>query len=195
MLETDKFENELQALTWAYRFQNYIQFRKQGLKKKAMEELEYFFLDFNLQSHSDRRFFIDIVNRIAFLTDNYSLFLPENLNSKFLVPEIKLWIKDEPSNPIPYKWSSNIDDNTKSVELDPQDQIALEKLVNRLIGKISMNQHELGVNNSYDGNPGEDIALINFLHGKLENLKDLNKKNKIYQILKELKECATSYIS
>lgn len=184
---------EIEALKWADKYLDYVQLRNKGLKKKAQIKLGEFFADFILQNKSSRREFIDLINKVAFTTNDYSAYLPFNMHRDLLLPEIIDWIKDEPLNPIPYKWSSKWEDNKKSLELNPQDQIAIEKFANYVIGKISMNQHELPHGYPYDGNADGDASLIDFFEKFALNITDVEKQKKILNTLAELKQCAIRY--
>src|SRR6266487_6871053 len=98
-------DNELEQFGWCNQYIQYLQLRKSGLKKKAQDSLGEFFNDFQLQSKQIRREFIDFIHKKAFSTKDYSTYLPNNLNEDIFKPEIENWIKEEPDNPVPYKWT------------------------------------------------------------------------------------------
>jgi hypothetical protein len=183
----------IEELSWTNKYVNYIKYRKIGLKLKAKKELDFFLDDFNSLDKQSKRQFIDFVHQACVITDNYSLYLPENLNNYFK-KEIDLWMNEEPLNPIPYKWSGSLDNLKKAIEIDPNDLMALEMLATRVIAKVSINQHDLKRGYPYDGDALEDILLIDFLYTKIDNLKDKKKKDAFIDNLKELKETAVLYV-
>jgi len=193
MFESEITLKEIEALNWANKYLDYIELRKKGLKKKSQIKLGEFFTDISLQDKKSRRKFIDLICKAAFITDDYSVYLPNNMYQEYCLPEINDWIKDEPHNPLPYKWSSDWENNKKSLELNPQDQIAIEKFANRLIGRISMNQHEIAHGYPYDGTTNEDISLIDFFEKFVMNITNAEKQNNIIKTLAELKQCAIEY--
>ena len=78
----------------------------------------------------------------------------------------------------------------KAVELNPADQIALEILAKRIISKISMNQHEINSGYAYNGNPKEDISLIDFFENYVNKIIKEERRTEIIKTLSELKKCA-----
>jgi hypothetical protein len=190
MSESKKLVKEIEDLNWAHRYLRYVDLLNTGLRKQARIELIEFFNDFNLQSKNIRRNFINIVNKISFITNESDVYLPYDMYHNLFLPAIDKWINDEPLNPIPYKWSNKFEDNKKALELDSKDQITIEKISNHIIGKVSMNQHEIENGYSYDGNPNEDILLIDFVIPFVQNLEEVIKRVEIIKTLKELKDCA-----
>jgi len=184
--------NRIEQLNWCSKYIEYVSLRKQGLKKQAKYSLLEFIEDYKKQSKTSQRQFIDIVNSLVYETKDYD-FMPHNLYNDILLPDIELWIREEPSNPVPYKWSYNLEMLTKALELDPFDQITLSLYGNMLIGKISMNQHEISVGYPYDGNPGEDYEKIDSYQRYLQNINDSDTKKLIEDKLIDLKQCASNY--
>ena len=185
--------NELMFLSWCSKYYHYIHLRKLGLKKNAQKTLVSFFDDFNIQDKLTRREFIDSIHTIAFYSKEYSLYLPYNLVNEVMKPEIYKWMEEEPMDPIPLKWSYDIDLVKRSIVLDPSDQIALALYGGMIIGGIEMNQHEIDHGFMYDGDPTKDIELIDFYLGYINNIKDPKIKEDYTQRLTGLKECANKY--
>lgn len=185
---------EIKKTSWSICYQDYIQLYQKGLKKNAKTVLKEFIKEFKKQDKSNRRSFIDIIYKAAFLTENYNTFLPSNLYQEVVLPEIKDWINEEPDNPIPNRWSDDLNYNKKALQIDSTDQIALINFANRIIGKISMNQHEMSYGFSYDGNPNEDIHLINFFEKFVDNIQSIEKRDEISNTLLDLKNCALLFM-
>lgn len=186
---------KIEALGWADKYIAYIRLREKGLKKEAHLALNDFFKLFHAQDKEARRHFVDLVFTVEFYANNSALYLPYNLYNDVLLPEIAAWKKEEIDNPIPYKWSNALDDYKKALELSPKDQVLLAKVSNYLTGKISMNQHEIDYGYGYDGNPDEDIALIDFFYPFVQHLSDNDVQKRLSVTLTELKHCALVYKS
>lgn len=184
----------LEKFSWAGNYLEYTNLRKKGLKKQSQAYLTEFIEVFKKQNVSERRNFVDSVYSIAYLTSDYSTFLPMNLYKEAIQPEIETWIKEEPDNPIPNKWSYDLNNNKKAILLNPNDQIAIENFANKIINKISLNQHEVTMGLPYDGNPQEDISLIEFAEGVLPNYQNDGKKESFTESLRNLKVTALDFL-
>lgn len=186
-------KEKLKEIPWTEKYIEYLDLRKLGLKKKAQPLLDLFLDELNRRSKQERRYFIDLICRIKFFTKESGLF-PTDLYTKIVLPEIEEWLKEEPRNIIPKRWSNNLEENKNALIIDPSDQIALEIVGNKIINRISMNQHEIESGYPYDGDPTEDIALIGFYEERLNNMQDWEKKSGMQKILTELKSCAIEYL-
>lgn len=175
---------------WASNYTKYLEYRRKGLRKEGLGFLTKFANDFKSQGKNERRRFLDYVFGLAFISEDYSEYLPVNLYNELLVPEIKNWIDDEPDNPNAYRWSADLSNVKKAVELNPIDQIALERAGQMIINAISMNQHEIQSGFAYDGNPKSDFELITFFEKFITNINDVEKREKMKSALSELKKCA-----
>jgi hypothetical protein len=184
---------QLEEFTWIGQYLSYLELRKKGLKQKAQIQLNEFFKEFSLHDKISQRNFIDSVSSLAFITFESDLYLPYNLYHTVFLPEIDKWTEEEPLNPIPHRWSNDFEKNKKALELNAHDEIAIEKLANYVIGKVSMNQHEISAGYPYQGDPPEDIVLIDFLLPFVTNLSDVTKQQKIKKTLNELKNSAKEY--
>ena len=74
------------------------------------------------------------------------------------------------------------------MELDPHDPITLDLFGNMLVGRISMNQHEIPVGYSYSGNPQEDLALMDFYFRYLPNIESPDNRKQLESKLLDLKK-------
>lgn len=186
-------ENELDGKPWTGAYVRYLNLREKGLRRNSMHELDQFILVFKQQGKTDRRWFINLIYTVGRKTNNYSLFIPGNLYTVF-IPELKAWMKEEPDNPVPYRWAGDLSNLKRAVELDTSDQLSVEIFFDRLIGFIEMNQHEVQFGSKYDGDPSEDLIAIEESEKYIDCLKDLQKREKTKMALMELKRTATQAI-
>lgn len=183
----------IEEFKWAKDYFNYLEFKSKGLRSMALENLSEFIRVFKEQDQQERRKFIDAVKLEVFNTSDFNKYIPYDL-SQAINDEIKNWQIEEPNSPTAFKWTYDSSDLMKSINLNPNDQITLEMLSSSIINRISMNQHELDAGFGYQGDPKEDLELINFLKPHLENLIDREKKIRLKRIVKDLEESAEKYL-
>ncbi|PTR01108.1 hypothetical protein C8P68_101340 [Mucilaginibacter yixingensis] len=186
--------DSIKSLGWCDKFVEYFILKKEGLRKAAQKSMNDFINIYKKQDTSSRRQFIDIVNKLVFNSADYEL-LPYNLYHSTLLPDLEHWIKEEPTNPIPYKWSSNINLIRRALDLSPNDQEALIIYGNRLIGHVSMNQHELNHGLPYLGDASDDYIKLDNYQRLLPNIGDEEKRNVFMNQLVGLKQVAFDCMS
>lgn len=195
MGRVDDFKKKLESYTWTADYLNYINYRQSGLKDKAKQALSNFIGLFPNQKEAEKRGVLNVVFHMAFLSDDYTLYLPFNLYNSYLVPCINKWIVEEPENYIPFMWSSDFENNKKAITLNASDQISLLNFATKLINKVGMNQHEISSGYPYDGDPIRDIKDIEFFEPYIDNIKDNKEKERIKDCIQDLKHTAELYKS
>jgi hypothetical protein len=185
---------DIEGMPWAIDFLNYISAREKGIKMQAKLHLNSFLGKLAAQPKQEQRIFIDKIFSLGFYTNDYSLYLPMNLYVDFVLPIIQQWKQDEPFNPTPFHWSNKFDDNKAGIELDPNNQIALEKFSTQLINKISLNQHEISAGYGYHGNPENDLALIDFFLPYTKNIVNSERRLAVIAQLSGLRKSAIGFI-
>lgn len=184
---------EIEKFKWANNYFDYLEFKSKGLRRKALDFLSHFLIDFKNQSKEKRRQFIDDLNLIAFQKKDFDKYIPYNMYRIFL-EEIESWKIEEPDNSLAFRWTRNHVDLIKSIGLNATDQVTLHLLCNSIVNKVSMNQHELNAGFGYQGNPREDLELIAFLKEHIGGLEDQQKKVELQKTIKDLEESAMKYI-
>ena len=180
----------LEEFDWVDDYLNYLKLKENGLKKDAKLSIKLFIDKFYLQEKSVKRDFIDALYRLAYSSDKLGTYLPYNLSNDVIKKEVSEWIKDEPNNPTPIKWSWDISNLQKALEIDPLDQEALILLGNMIINGIGLNQHEIDSGFGYDGSPSEDLKLIYFFKPLLSNINDESKRLFIGSALADVERVA-----
>ncbi len=185
--------DELKQAGWANEYVQYLDLRRKGLRKDSFIALEKFIQIYNSLDNTYRRFFIHFIYRIGWKKGDYNEYVPVNLYNIFKT-ELSLWMKDEPENPIPYRWSSDLSLIKKAVDLNPSDQLTLDIFFSRLVKGIEMNQHEVEFGFRYDGDPMQDLELIvdgEFYVRYLDDTRRMENVKKFLLILKEVALKAT----
>jgi hypothetical protein len=181
---------EIRSFAWAKSYHDYLTLREKGLKSDSKIWVEKIILEIEDQDDLNKRRFVNCIFETAFLRDHYSAYIPFNLYHGIFIPVINNWIKDEPENSLPRRWSNDLENIKVAIQISPNDQIGLEIFATKVIAKISMNQHEISAGFAYDGNPIEDISLIEFCI-KFVDYVDNTEKREYYQTtLSDLKQCA-----
>lgn len=184
----------VEQFTWASQYAKYIEMRSSGLKKQAQSSLQNFITNFKLQSKDERRQFINSVYEIASSTNEYSLYLPNNLSEDIFKEEIYNWIKDEPNNTVPYRWSRDFELMKRAIEINPFDQETILLFGRMLINKISMNQHEIKAGFGYIGSPSDDLKLIIFFKPVINNINNELQRELFTDQINELEHSALKSI-
>lgn len=186
--------DEILSIAWTGHYKEYLRLYEKGLKKQAKILMKEFIKELKDINETNRRYFVDTVYRTAFKTKRYSILIPENLYREIFVPVIERWVNEETENPIALRWSNELEHIQRAVQIDSTDQIALEKYCNWVIGKISMNQHEISSGFPYDGNPIEDISMISRLEKFIGNIQNSERRQVISETLQDLKDCAMIFL-
>lgn len=193
MENLDNNSEAIKRYPWASDYIFYLDYRRLGLKDKSKRALMNFIKVFENRGDEEKRSFLNTVFSAANFTNDYSLYLPGNLYNEHFVPILNKWIEEAPVNFIPYRWSADFEHNKKAVILNPLDQISLLNFANRLINKVSMNQHEIANGFMYDGDVSKDIELIDFFEPFVGNINDSTKRDEIKEAIMNLKDTAFAY--
>lgn len=147
-----------------------------------------------LEDKKFRREFINWAYTEAFLSKKYSAFLPENLVREIITLELNQWINEEPTNPIPYRWTLNLISIEKAIILNPNDELTLYVYGRILSSGIIINQHDIDRYGHYSGDPIMDIKNIKFFLSFIENILDEDKKTRLNVLMESLLNKAIIFI-
>ena len=139
-------------------YRNYCVNREKGLRKKALIELDAFLKEAALWTFEERRDFVDwllwVQNGKAGIHD----LIPTPLHAHLVRPTLEQWKLIDPTNSASYRWSEDLEDLKKAVQLDGKDQIAHCRFARKVIQLTDYSIHELP--GAYLGNPREDKELV-----------------------------------
>lgn len=172
----------------------YLVNKEKGLKNKALNHLNRFIKSMNDSPIEDRIEFVDWLNTI----DHFNGFdihghFPQPLRQQLTRPTIDEWLKIEPNSSVAHRWNGTDESLAKSIELDPNEQIARFKIVRNCINHVSMSQQELHTGYGYIGDPIADLDRINFCIGYVDGL-NREDKDLFAKTLIGLKTVAEEYL-
>jgi len=167
-------------------YSSYCINKEKGLRKIALKELDNFIDLLNSKTLEKRIAFINWIEERRMNNHEIIDLVPYQLQTKLIDPTLKEWIKEEPNNPIPLRWTNTKESLIKAIELDSDEQISKYRLYHKVIGWIDYNQHELE-HYLYIESPKEDKLLLEMLKEKVDGLE--NSKYAIEEIDARLSIC------
>ncbi|HRG91040.1 MAG TPA: hypothetical protein PLW44_18585, partial [Chitinophagales bacterium] len=169
------------------KFNYYLLLKNKGLRKESQSQLDIFIHDYKKCDKMARREILQWLYKEAYYKNDYNTYLPHNLVETVLKPEILSWISEDPMSPIPYRFTYEISDLRKSLEIDPHDENTIRLLGEMTINKIRNNQHDVSKYNYYHGTPQKDIETLNFylkiINQNEEHLELTELKNTVLDLL------------
>ena len=176
-------------LDWQTKYAEYLNVKENGLKKQSKEILEKLVDGFLSNTSESKRAIIDKVFTKAFLNGNYKQYIPYPLDAVFK-NEINDWLREDPENPVPLRWTFDEENLKKALEIRPADQITLLLTGKIFSNRISMHQHDLSAGYSYVGNPETDLQDILFFKKMIPNIQDSEKRKELSETFLELETTA-----
>lgn len=157
----DSFEN-LQALISEMEnrqnfecYVSYLTLLEKGLRKDALKEIEDFLsLSCALETRK-RREMASFLYRVGLSENLGHTVVPYPVIRRFLDPTMQDWLKEEPNNPEPLRWTGKNEDLLRSIELDPSCDETRQRLAFEIINSVRYGTHELP--RFYIGDPLLDL--------------------------------------
>ena len=157
----DSFEN-LQALISEMEnrqnfecYISYLALLDKGLRKEALKEIEDFLSLSCALDTQKRRDMTSFLYRVGASGNLGHTVVPYPVIRRFLDPTIQDWLKEEPNNPEPLRWTGNKEDLQRSIELDPSCDETRQRLAWEIINSVRYDTHELP--RFYIGDPLLDL--------------------------------------
>lgn len=181
---------------WAS-FARYCRLREKGLRKEAFKELNVFL------GRAERW---DLDQRIEFVRQLY-LFVEQHehgvdlfsqpLSERLLKPTLSAWCDQEQADPAPFRWFGiYYADNSylyRALELDPNDEKAKVKLIDRMLYQIYFAIHHLP--DGYLGDAEADIEQTHVIKKEIAKLSDRSKQVEYLKRLDEDVEILENYLA
>jgi hypothetical protein len=119
---------------------------------------------------SERRKFVVWLLLLLDRSDWRRQLAPYPLEVRVIEPTLLEWTLVEPECPEPHRWLGGEEHLSRALELDPNDQIALRKLVVHILGFVDFGTHEMPY--GYLGSAADDLVALERAQGLLGNLSD-----------------------
>ena len=158
-------------------YANYLIYLSKGLRDKALKHVWKFIDTFETLQVGQQREIASFLCRIANANQFGHRFVPQPIQ-KIIQPVLQEWIKDEPGNPEPYRWTGDSGDLRKSLHLDPNCDDTRLRYVHQLLSKVSENHHDFN-------NVKKDLKLLNTAELEVNKIKAKLKREGLYQIIQE----------
>ncbi|MDD9899917.1 MAG: hypothetical protein OXT65_02950 [Alphaproteobacteria bacterium] len=127
-------------------FSRYCHFKERGLKKEALKNIEQYVSELKNKPKLQQNGIAEELCELAFFNGHVHQLIPFPLQTT-LHEILKQWVIDEPSNPKAYRWlgyiSGNIEFYKTALELDPNDEISITRLINQHLGDLDYQTHHL----------------------------------------------------
>ncbi len=152
-------------------YAKYCEYREQGTRKMAFEELDRF-IESARTWHLEKRFrFVDWLNSVIYHNPDFYDLIPYPLNKQIFEPTLKEWISVNPDDPVGYRWLGGTDNLRKAVRLSDSEQIARLKLIKSLFYRVDYSVHHLP--EAYIGDPGEDLMVLHEISELIPSVEDV----------------------
>jgi hypothetical protein len=164
-----------------------------GLRKDALAHLASLIKQTVNWSFSEKKDFISwLYYFIQHRTDTY-LLIPHPLYEEFIKPTLVDWIKREPDNGEPHRWLGTPEHLKEAIRLNPRDEIARSRLVERVINGLEYAIHELPY--GYLGDANEDLQVVNEMESVIAEISDEEKRPSYTCRLTEIRESINAYLN
>lgn len=146
---------------------DYLTLRSQGLRPQSLERLSHFLSQAINWPFPQRRDFTDRVLHLEHANPDLRNLIPQPLRAQLINPTLDEWIRESPQSAAPWRWRGSDDRNNwrgsyddlrKALQLDPNEQIARERLITQLLQPLNFAVHELPA--GYLGDIEYDLAAI-----------------------------------
>jgi hypothetical protein len=173
--------------------------RESGLRQTAFAHLSEFITSINGRSAPERREFTHwLCLRVVEHGTASAALLPDPLLQRVLLPVISEWKLKTPRDGAPFRWLGILlsqpgyqgmraglsvptpevrEALETAVEIDPQDQIALVRLIECMTGLLDYNAHHLP--EGYLGDPVSDLHVAESAISKCERVHDESERDRL----------------
>lgn len=145
---------------------------EQGLRNEAFSILARLIFSVERTSFAERRAFVSWLSHECDQRKGRHMLVPHPLQIRVIEPTLLEWTLAEPTCAEPHIWIGGYDHLKLALELEPENQIALRKLVIAVLSRVVFNGHEIPV--GYLGNPEGDLAALEEADELLRGLADEN---------------------
>ena len=151
-------------------YSRYCADQESGLRARAFASLVEFIKSLQSTSSAERRAFVSWVLSFAEDRKGRHLLIPFPLEKQIVEPTLLEWETAEPDSAEPHRWLGGQHHLERALEINPEDQVALKRLIVLYLSWIDYNGHELPY--GYLGAISEDLKTLARVETLLPSLKD-----------------------
>jgi hypothetical protein len=176
---------------------NYCFAREKGLRKEAFKCLDNFLRATNNWTNDQKIKFVEFLFPYFETVEeaDYGPF-PQPLSERLVKPTLEYWCEKQNKDERPFRWYGTYyrseEHLYKALELNPEDDIARQRLLTRWTYNIYYSIHHLP--EGYIGNPLEDLELAVKVKHHIDQLTDANLRSKWTRELEEDLELVRNYV-
>lgn len=137
----------------------YLNLLDRGLRREALQHIEQLIAHLKKLDVAERRRLVSILCWETEVSSGHKL-MPHPLKTGFVEPVIKDWIKNDPGAVEPLRWTGELDDLIRAVELDPACDYTRRRLIMRILSDVSFSTHELPAGYLGDVEADEDLLIL-----------------------------------
>ena len=178
-------------------YANYCFSREKGLRKIAFKHLEDFLSIANGWSFEQKMEFVKFLLPLfeTVKEADYGAF-PQPLHEGLVKSTLEQWCEQETEDERPFRWYGTYyrSENhlLKALQLNPKDDTSRQRLLSWWTYNIYYSIHHLP--EGYIGEPNDDLELAQKAYSQIDQLTDLNLKDKWRKELEENLEFVRNYI-
>ena len=171
-------------------FIGYLNDLERGLRRQALEHIEPLIACLHALDIQRQRELASILCRETEVSPGHKL-IPHPLQTKFIDPVIRDWIESDPHAAEPRRWTGDLEDLKRSVELDPSCDHTRWRLIMCILGHVGFSTHELP--QGYLGDVETDEDLLIRAGREAQKLIDEETRTKCLDLIREEQEEIDAY--
>lgn len=121
----------------------YCRLRERGLRPASLRALDEFIAEAASWPLARRASFCEWLLEHEYSTPYVYDLVPHPLRHRLIAPTLTDWAAAAPGDPRAWRWLPAPDGPRRAIALDPDDQIALRRLIGWLIGGLDYDLHEM----------------------------------------------------
>lgn len=179
-------------------YAQYCTMREQGLRKQSLAQLNEFIKQSTAWTYDEKvdfvKFLFPLIESSPDVTDGA---MPHPLSKQLLQPTLQAWCSTEERDSAPFRWLGtyyrDMDSLVKAIALNPADDIARAKLVDRKMDVLYYSIHHMP--EGYLGNPEEDLVHAEVIRALINGFVNQDKRSFWLRDLEDDLELIRNYIA
>jgi hypothetical protein len=168
----------------------YLNCLGQGLRQQALGHIESLIGSLRQLDVSRQRELASILCRETAISTGHKL-IPHPLQAEFIKPVIRDWLESDPDAAEPRRWTGDLEDLKRAVELDSFCDYTRWRLIMRILGHVGFSTHELP--SGYLGDVEVDEDLLILAGHEAQRLIDDGTRAKCLDLIREEQEEIDTY--
>ena len=137
----------------------YLNSLERGLRRQAMERIAPLIASLRELDVGRQRELASILCRETEVSSGHKL-IPHPLRTEFIAPVIRDWMESDPDAAEPRRWTGDLDDLKRAVELDLSCDRTRWRLIMSILGYVGFTTHELPHGYLGDVETDEDLLIL-----------------------------------